>query len=107
MNTSDCRSTSLRISARDMLDVFPSAQQDDEDYLTVVRPKQLRGHVIVDGVGLAAFSLLYTAHDEKGVRWTGLFVRYKAYADDIVCPGLFNVTSKAQTNNRIFLMFVE
>jgi hypothetical protein len=73
---------------KDIMDVFPFPQQDDEDYLTVVRPKEVRRHVVVDGTGLAvhfAFMPQYSAHEGKGVTWTDALKRYGAYAKEMIC----------------------
>lgn len=81
----------LAIRGKDVLDVFPFPQKDDEDYLVCTRPQQLRRRVIIDGTALAvhfAFNDQYTALGGKGVRWTDALDRYKAYADEMICPGL-------------------
>lgn len=73
------------------MDVFPFPQKDDEDYLVCKRPEELRRRVIVDGTALAvhfAFNNQYSAHDNKGLRWTDALDRYHAYAEEMVCPGL-------------------
>ena len=77
------------VRGKDILDVFPFPQKDDEDYLTVTRPKELRKRVIVDGTALAvhfAFNPQYTAHEKQAVAWTDALSRYRAYADEMVCP---------------------
>jgi hypothetical protein len=79
----------LAVRGKDILDVFPFPQQDDEDYLTVRRPKELRKRVIVDGTALAvhfAFNPQYTAHEKKAVTWTDALDRYRAFADEMICP---------------------
>ena len=77
------------ILGRDILDVFPFPERDDEDYLTVTRPREVGRHVLVDGTGLAvhfAFGPQYKANEGKGVAWTDLLARYRAYAEDMICP---------------------
>jgi hypothetical protein len=76
------------IWGKDVIDVFPFPQQDDEDYLTAVRPREVRRHIIVDGTGLAvhfAFKPQYIAHEGKGVTWTDALERYRAYAKEMIC----------------------
>ncbi|KAK0611383.1 hypothetical protein B0T14DRAFT_530259 [Immersiella caudata] len=77
------------IRGGDIMDVYPFPKGDDEGYLTVDRPRELRRHVVVAGEGLAvhfAFGPQYKAHDKKGLADTDLFSRYQAYADEMVCP---------------------
>lgn len=81
------------LRGRDIIDVFPfpgndgkEFSGDDEHYLTVTRPTELKRHVVVDGAGLAAhfaFRRQYTAHGDRGVGWTDLLERYQLYADTI------------------------
>jgi hypothetical protein len=81
----------IAIRGRDVLDSFPFSVPDDEHYLSVVKPKELQRHVIVDGSGLAvhfAFGSQYNAHDGKGIGWTDLLGRYRAYAEEMICPRL-------------------
>jgi hypothetical protein len=81
----------LAIRGKDIIDVFPFPQKDDEEYLVQKRPEELRKRVIVDGTALAvhlAFHLQYEAHEGRGVRWTDVLSRYKAYADEMICPGV-------------------
>ncbi|KIM94354.1 hypothetical protein OIDMADRAFT_172663 [Oidiodendron maius Zn] len=76
------------IKGKDVMDTFPFPQEDDEDYLTVVRPKQLKRHVVVDGTGLAshyAFGAQYDAHGGKGLTWTDILSRYREYAKEMIC----------------------
>ena len=85
------------IRGRDILDVFPFPL-DDESYLTTIKPKQVGRHVIVDGTGLAvhfAFGPQYRAHENKGLTWTDLLSRYRAYTADMFCPLSANETSNA------------
>jgi hypothetical protein len=45
--------------------------------------------VVVDGAGIAvhfAFDPQRNVHDGRGLSWTDLLDRYKAYADEMVCP---------------------
>lgn len=77
------------IKGKDVMDTYPFPQEDDEDYLTVVRPKQLQRHVVVDGTGLAshyAFGAQYHAHGGKGLTWTDVLSRYREYAKEMICP---------------------
>jgi hypothetical protein len=73
----------------DILDVFPFPQPDHEAYLTTVRPKELGRHVIVDRTGIAthfAFRPQRNAHDGHGLAWTDVLDRYRADAEENVCP---------------------
>jgi hypothetical protein len=86
----------LAMRGRDVLDVFPFPQQDDEEYVTVQRPKEVRRHVVVDGTGLAvhfAFGPQYNAHAGKGLAWTDVFKRYSAYATEMECLPPVNRTT--------------
>jgi hypothetical protein len=77
------------LRGKDVLDVFPFPEKDDELYLTTIRPKELRRHVVVDGTGIAthfAFRTQRDAHGGKGVAWTDALDRYRAYAQEKVCP---------------------
>lgn len=77
------------IRGRDVLDAFPWSNPDDEDYLTVVRSKELGRHVVVDGTGIAAHFSFWPqrdAHDGRGLAWTDVLDRYRAYAQEMVCP---------------------
>jgi len=50
---------------------------------------ELRKRVVVDGTALAvhfAFNLQYTAHQNKAVTWTDALARYRAFADEMICP---------------------
>ncbi|PKS10099.1 hypothetical protein jhhlp_001849 [Lomentospora prolificans] len=79
----------LAIRGSDIMETFPFPQSDDEDYLTCVRPKELRRHVVVDGTALAvhfAFRSQRTAHEGRSLGWTNLLDRYKDYAENLVCP---------------------
>lgn len=76
------------IWGRDIMDVFPFPQTDDEDYLTVVRPKETQRHVVVDGTAIAvhfSFGPQYKAHGGHGLMWTDLLPRYAEYARENVC----------------------
>ncbi|KAL1851637.1 hypothetical protein Daus18300_012510 [Diaporthe australafricana] len=76
------------IRGRDIIDCFPFPQHDDEDYLTVKRPKELGRRVVMDGTGIAvhyAFGPQYRAHDRHGLTDTDLLPRYRAYAQEMVC----------------------
>ncbi|KAN0090214.1 hypothetical protein V8E51_018793 [Hyaloscypha variabilis] len=87
----------LAIRGKDVMDVFPFPQKDDESYLVQTRPSELRRRVIIDGTALAvhfAFNNQYTAFEGKGIRWTDALDRYKAYADQMICPGLRRVEIK-------------
>lgn len=78
----------IAIRGRDVMDCFPFPQHDDEDYLTVKRPKELGRRVVMDGTGIAvhyAFGPQYKAHDRHGLADTDLLLRYKAYAEEMVC----------------------
>lgn len=78
----------IAIRGRDVIDCFPFPQHDDEDYLTVKRPKELGRRVVMDGTGIAvhfAFGPQYKAHDRHGLADTDLLSRYRAYAEEMVC----------------------
>jgi hypothetical protein len=78
----------IAIRGRDILDVYPFPGSDDEWYLTVTRPRELRRIVVVDGGGVAvhfAFHSQYTAHNWRGVTWTDALSRYHGYAEEFVC----------------------
>ena len=73
---------------KDIIDVFPFPRQDDEDYLTIIRPREFRRHVVVDGTRLVvhfAFKAQYIAHKGKGVTWTDALKRYRVYAKEMIC----------------------
>ena len=72
----------------DIIDAYPFPG-DDEAFLTTQRPKELGRHVIVDGHGLAvhfAFGPQREAHERKGLFNTDLLARYRAYAEELICP---------------------
>jgi hypothetical protein len=76
------------IRGDDILDAFPFPR-DDEAYLTTERPKELGRHVVVDGQGIAvhcAFGPQRAAHEGKGLFDTDLLSRYRAYAEELICP---------------------
>jgi hypothetical protein len=94
------------------VDAFPFPIQDDEEYLTMVRPKELGRReclfssedkfvanilftdVVLDGTVLSvhfAFSTQRRGPDEDnspggGLYHTDLLKRYKSYAEEMVCP---------------------
>jgi len=77
------------IRGRDVMDVFPFPQPDDEEYLTCIRPKQVGRHVVVDGTAIAAhfaFRPQRTTHEGRALGWTDLLDRYKDYAEENACP---------------------
>lgn len=79
----------IAFRGRDIIEAFPVMPPDDEEFLTVSRPKFLGRRVIVDGSGLAvhfAFGPQYRAHGWKGLTWTDLIDRYRGYAEETVCP---------------------
>jgi hypothetical protein len=80
----------LALRGRDVIEAYPLMKSvDDEQFLTVTRPKQLGRHVVADGAGLVvhfAFGPQYKAHDRKGLAWTDLMERYRGYAAEMVCP---------------------
>ncbi len=85
------------IRGKDIMDVFPFPQTDDEDYLTTVRPKEIGRHVVVDGTGTAvhfAFNPQYNAHDRRGVAWTDALKRYQVYADENICGATHSKSSR-------------
>lgn len=78
----------LAIRGRDVIDAFPFPTWDDEEYLTVMRPKELRRHVMMDGTGIAlhyAFGAQYKAHNLHGIYDTDLLARYRSYANEMIC----------------------
>jgi hypothetical protein len=77
------------IRGKDIMDVYPFPKGDDEGYLTVDRPREIRRHVVVAGEGLAvhfSFGPQFVAHEKHGLAETDLFDRYSAYAEEMVCP---------------------
>ncbi|KAE9983893.1 hypothetical protein EG327_005314 [Venturia inaequalis] len=78
----------------DIVDAYPFPIADDEAYLTMQRPKELGRHVVLDGTVVSlhfAFSVQRRGPDEEkspggGLYHTDLLKRYKAYADEMVCP---------------------
>lgn len=79
------------IRGRDIMQVFPfpGGAYDDEGYLTQVRPREVRRHAVVDGRGLAvhfAFQPQRRVHDGHAVTDTDALERYRAFADEMVCP---------------------
>ena len=86
------------VRGKDIMDGYPFPHGDDESYLTLQRPAELKRHVIVDGAGTAAhfsFGPQYKAHDQRGMGWTDVLGRYKAYAEEHVCPGAPNMKKRA------------
>jgi hypothetical protein len=79
----------LAIRGRDVIEVFPFPDADDEEYLTCTRPREVGRHVVVDGKGLAvhfAFGSQRSANGGRGLGWTDLLERYRGFADELVCP---------------------
>jgi len=79
----------------DLVDAFPFPIRDDEEYLTKVRPKELNRHVVLDGTVLSVHFAFGPQRLEKegapgdsvgGLYHTDLLARYKAYAEEMVCP---------------------
>jgi hypothetical protein len=73
----------LALRGKDIIDSFPFSCDDDEVYLTRIRPKELARPVVINGTGLAAhfaFNLQRVAHDGKGIMWTDLLDRYRMFA---------------------------
>jgi hypothetical protein len=97
------------LRGRDIIDVFrfegdngEPFNGDDEHYLTVKRPSQVKRHVVVDDTGVAvhfAFRLQYTAHDMRGVAWTDLLKRYQLYAEEMICPNVNMNTSATKPSS--------
>jgi hypothetical protein len=78
----------LAIRGQDIVDAFP-LPAEDEVFLTMDRPKELGRHVWVDGSGTAAHFAFVSQrypHEDRGIAQTDLLSRYKAYADEMVCP---------------------
>ena len=82
----------LAIRGKDVIDVFPFPQKDDEEYLAQKRPVELRRRAIVDGTALAVHFAYHNQYDafggQRGVGWTDALDRYSALADEMICPGL-------------------
>ena len=79
------------VRGKDIADAFPFPMADDEDYLTTVRPKELGRHVVVEGGAIAvhfAFGPQRRVHDGRSLFWTDALGRYRAYAEEKICPGL-------------------
>lgn len=76
----------------DIVDAFPFPSGDDEEYLTIIRPRELGRHVIVDGTALSVHFAFGPQRQQKdsqdagGLYHTDLLNRYKAYAEEMVCP---------------------
>lgn len=77
-----CSINFIAICGRDILDAFPFAIGDDEEFLTRVRPKELGRRVVVDGTGLVAHEQR-TANNGAALMWTDLLARYRAYAEEL------------------------
>ncbi|GAM34290.1 hypothetical protein TCE0_015f01767 [Talaromyces pinophilus] len=78
--------TFLAIRGKDIIDSFPFSCDDDEYYLTCIRPKELARPVVINGTGLAAhfaFNPQRVAHDGKSIMWTDLLDRYRLVAAEI------------------------
>ncbi|KAI9796671.1 MAG: hypothetical protein M1825_006520 [Sarcosagium campestre] len=60
----------------------------DEEYLSVILPKKLGRHVAIDGSAVVAhYSFGAQLNDgPAGIGWTDVLDRYRAYADEMVCP---------------------
>ncbi|KAL8704573.1 MAG: hypothetical protein Q9201_002265 [Fulgogasparrea decipioides] len=59
---------------------------DDEQYLTVDLPKKLGRHSVMNGKALASHYCFNAQRpDGKGLEWTDVLARYKAYAEEKVC----------------------
>lgn len=75
----------IALRGQDVLDVLPITG-DDEQFLTVTRPREIHRHVVVDGGGLAVH---YSFGPQKdGMYSTDLLDRYRDYARDQVCQVL-------------------
>lgn len=77
-----CSINFIAIRGRDILDAFPFAIGDDEEFFTRVRPKELGRRVVVDGTGLVAHEQR-TANNGAALMWTDLLARYRAYAEEL------------------------
>lgn len=78
--------TFLAVRGKDIIDSFPFSCDDDEYYLTCIRPKELARPVVINGTGLAAhfaFNPQRVAHDGKSIMWTDLLDRYRLVAAEI------------------------
>lgn len=78
---------------QDIMDVFPIPNGDDELYLTIERPKELKRHVIVDGMGVVvhfSFGPQAHAHDDRGLSMTDILDRYRGYAEETGCPTVWD-----------------
>ncbi|KAI9672502.1 MAG: hypothetical protein M1817_003268 [Caeruleum heppii] len=60
--------------------------EDDERFLTVDLPKRLGRHSIVDGNAISAhYSFRHQIRHGRGLDWTDVLDRYRAYAEEMVC----------------------
>ncbi|QSS50170.1 hypothetical protein I7I53_10757 [Histoplasma capsulatum var. duboisii H88] len=73
----------IAIWGRDVLDHLPLI--DDEGMLTKLIPKQLRRPVLVATGALAAHYAF--ASQVRDLKQTDILSRYRAYANDLICPG--------------------
>lgn len=75
----------IAIRGRDVMSSFPFPINDDEEYLTRIRPQELGRPVVVEGTGLAAhfaFALQRQPHEGRSIMWTDLLARYRLYAEE-------------------------
>ncbi|KAF2397317.1 hypothetical protein EJ06DRAFT_144184 [Trichodelitschia bisporula] len=90
----------------DIVDAMPFPTGDDEEYLTRAKPRELGRHVVVDGTAISvhfAFSpqrKLDDADAPGGLYHTDLLARYKAYAEEEVCPHPRRPGSKAKAKGK-------
>ncbi|KAI1175955.1 hypothetical protein F4777DRAFT_578565 [Nemania sp. FL0916] len=74
----------LAIRGKDVMNAFPFPADDDEEYISCTRPKELGRPVVVDGKGLVAhfaFAQQRQQNEGRSIMWTDLLSRYRAYAD--------------------------
>jgi hypothetical protein len=87
----------IAFRGRDILESFVFPCNDDEEYLTRIRPKELKRPVVVDGIGLVshfAFALQRQSHVGESMMWTDLLARYRAYMEE-------KIPVKTNNNNSI------
>jgi hypothetical protein len=79
----------IAVRGEDIIAVYPFPEKDDEKFLTVEYARKMGKHVVVAGDAIVvhfAFGPQRHAHSGRGVTDTDLLGRYRAYAEEMVCP---------------------
>ncbi|KAF2973327.1 hypothetical protein GQX73_g354 [Xylaria multiplex] len=93
----------IAIRGKDIMSSFPFPQDDDEEYLTCTRPKELGRPVVVDGNALVshfAFALQRQPHNGRSIMWTDALARYQAPLKRVAwdpgspSPKLYEITAQ-------------